>query len=91
LERKRLPVFEVYWRPIIEDEFFVPEYSFPVSNTPLIVGTAAALPHIKNKRAGAKKKVAGKEVSKAVSTRVRDLQKKDLRGGGRAEANEKEK
>lgn len=71
--RKNSPVFEVNGRPIVEDKFWVLEYSFPVPDAPLKVGTAVALPHADNKRAKGKKKAWTGQVSKTVGRRVRIL------------------
>lgn len=54
----------VYWRPVVEDEFWILEYSFPVSNTPLHMGSEVTLPHSENKRT---KTSVGGRVSKPLA------------------------
>lgn len=91
MSRKHLPIFEIYWRPIIEYEFRILEYGFPVSNTPLIVGTAVALPHIKNKRAGVKKKGVERSQQSDQDKSQGLAEERSPGRGERAEAKDKEK
>ena len=79
--RKNGPIFEVNRRPIVENEFGVLENSFPVSNTPLKVGSAVALPQAGNKRTSEKKRV-GSQSQRNRWRKRQDPQKSDRRGRG---------